>query len=341
MGKTRRLGVVPALALLLALPAGAMKPTQPDGRPAAPWTIAHRGASAYTPENTVPAFRLAAAQGAHFVEFDLQRTKDGVLVCLHDATLERTTDVARVFPERARPAADGSGPARWWLEDFALDEVRRLDAGAWFDDRFAGTRIPTFAETIESLRGRAGLFIELKLPERYPGIEVQLLNELKAHGLDQPGADAATPVLIQSFTVESIERLAALKTRLPLHVLFSARDASRWLSDDGLARVRAMATGISPEKSAFGPHADAVRRARDLGLHVTPWTFRASAVQGFDDVRAEMQHYVQTYRVDGLITDNPDLVPSAFARDQAHWLRRDRSTVDCGPQPVDCGLSNW
>lgn len=309
MSKTRRLGAIPALALLLALPAGATRQPQLAGLPATPWNIAHRGASAYAPENTVPAFRLAAEQGAHFVEFDLQRTKDGVLVCLHDATLERTTDVARVLPDRARPAADGSGPARWWLEDFTLDEVRRLDAGAWFDERFAGTRIPTFAETIESLRGRSGLFIELKLPERYPGIEAQVLEELRAHGLDQPGADAATPVLIQSFTVESIERLSALKTPLPLHVLFSARDASRWLSDDGLARVRAVATGISPEKSAFGPHADAVRRARDLGLHVTPWTFRANTVRGFDDVRAEMAHYVQTYRVHGLITDNPDLVP--------------------------------
>jgi glycerophosphoryl diester phosphodiesterase len=282
-----------------------------DGLPTRPWNIAHRGASADAPENTVPAFRLAADYGADFVEFDLQRTRDGVLVCLHDLTLERTTDVGRVFPDRARPAASGDDRrARWWLEDFTLAELRQLDAGTWFDVRFAGTRIPTFAETIASLRGRSGLFIELKAPERYPGIEQQMLDELQAHGLHTRGADPSTPVLVQSFTVESIERLSAMQTTLPLHVLFSARDADRWLSDAGLAAIARIATGLSPEKAAFGTHAAHLRQARAMGLHVTPWTFRSSLLRGHAGVRAEMAHYIDTYQVDGVITDNPDQVPA-------------------------------
>ena len=64
--------------------------------------IAHRGASAYAPEHTIEAYRLAISQGADFVEQDLQITKDGILICLHDLTLERTTDVEEVFPDRFR-----------------------------------------------------------------------------------------------------------------------------------------------------------------------------------------------------------------------------------------------
>jgi glycerophosphoryl diester phosphodiesterase len=164
-------------------------PPQDVSRAHPRWLVAHRGASAYAPENTVPAFRLAADQGATFVEFDLQLTKDRQIVCLHDNSLERTTDVEELFPDRFRtvPATQASPVTkRWMLEDFTLAEIRRLDAGAWFDPKFRGTRIPTFGETIDSLRGRSGLFIELKTPERYEGIERLILAELEAKGLARP-----------------------------------------------------------------------------------------------------------------------------------------------------------
>src|SRR5262245_29149346 len=112
-----------------------------------PWLIAHRGASAYAPENTVPAFQLAAEQGADYVEFDLQLTKDRQIVCLHDNSLERTTDVEQIFPDRFRKTGDGAqATQRWMLSDFTLAEIKKLDAGTWFDPKFKGTRIPTFAE---------------------------------------------------------------------------------------------------------------------------------------------------------------------------------------------------
>jgi glycerophosphoryl diester phosphodiesterase len=280
-----------------------------DGLPPRPWTIAHRGASAYAPENTVPAFELGAVQGADFVEIDIQRTKDGHLVVLHDLTLERTTDVEQVFPDRARPAPDDAKQApRWWLDDFTLAEVQRLDAGTWFDPKFARTRIPTFDETIKSVRGRTGLFIELKSPERYPGIEAEMMDVLERHGLHRPGADPRTPIVIQSFTVPSIERLAGLGTKLPLVVLFSARDAGKWLTPEGLKAIRGFAAGISPEKPSLATHADGWRRAASLGLTITPWTFRASAVKGYASVTDEMKHFLAA-GADGVITDNPDLAP--------------------------------
>jgi glycerophosphoryl diester phosphodiesterase len=276
--------------------------------PRSVWNIGHRGASAYAPENTVPAFQLAAEQGATFVEFDLQLTKDRQLVCLHDNSLERTTDVEEVFPDRFRPPSGSEKNRRWMLEDFTLTEIKRLDAGAWLDPKFRGTRIPTFGETIDALRGRSGLFIELKSPERYPGIEKLILAELDAKGLGKPGADPKTPVLLQSFSASSLQILAGSGTKLPIHFLFGARDAGQWTTAEGLAKIKAFATGISPEKVIVVDHREAMAKARQMGLLVTPYTFRSSAVSGFPDVRAEMAHFIGL-GVDGVITDNPDQAP--------------------------------
>jgi glycerophosphoryl diester phosphodiesterase len=308
---TRFMAALTGLSLITGVAAALAQGSSPPAGPKR-WLIAHRGASAYAPENTVPAFRLAAEQRSTFVEFDLRLTKDRRVVCLHDDSLERTTDVEEVFPERFRslPGAGGQPVRRWMLEDFTLDEIRKLDAGSWFGPAFRGTRIPTFAETIDSLRGRSGLFIELKSPEKYEGIEKMVLADLQAKGLDRPGADQKTPVLIQSFTASSLQVLAGLGTKLPIHFLVGARDAPQWLTPEGLDRVRAFATGLSPEKTIVRDHAEGIARARQLGLLITPYTFRAAAVTGFPDVGAEMAHYLETWRVDGVITDNPDLMPA-------------------------------
>jgi glycerophosphoryl diester phosphodiesterase len=297
--------MVLAAMCLIGIAASSSQDPSPGKKP---WLIAHRGASAYAPENTVPAFDLAARQGADFVEFDLQLTKDRQIVCLHDNSLERTTDVEEVFPDRFRRMGDAA--PRWMLEDFTLAEIKRLDAGVWFDQKFRGTRIPTFGETIDALRGRSGLFIELKTPERYDGIEQLILAELAAKGLGRPGADARTPVLLQSFTASSLQILTGtLETKLPVHFLVNARDAAPWLTPEGLAKIKSFATGMSPEKTIVLNHPDAMARAKKLGLLITPYTFRAGAVTGFPDVRAEMAHYLQRLHVDGVITDNPDHMP--------------------------------
>ncbi len=313
-----RLGAVSAVLLgVLAAACGSEAPAPvseggpvSDGLPDRPWVIAHRGASAYAPENTVPAFELAAEQGAEFVEIDIQLTSDGEIVVLHDVTLDRTTDVEDVFPDRSRPDPDDEDQVpHWWVDDFTIDELRRLDAGSWFGDEFAGTRIPTFDETIEALRGRSGIFIEIKSPERYPGIEAAMMTVLARHGLDTPGADPSTPIVIQSFGVPSIRTLAAEGVALPLHVLFSDGDADRWFSEEGLQDVASFATGISPAKGTLATHADRWRRATELNLPLTPWTFRASDVpEAYETVTDEMQVFLDAGAA-GVITDNPDLAP--------------------------------
>jgi glycerophosphoryl diester phosphodiesterase len=305
-----------AAAGIVALAGAAGTPAPGGGQGGAPgstrWLIAHRGASAHAPENTVPAFLLAADQRADFVEFDLRLTRDRRVVCLHDDSLERTTNVEEVFPDRVRLVTEAGGrkTRRWPLADFTLAELRTLDAGSWFGPAFRGTRIPTFAEAIDSLRGRAGLFIELKAPETYEGIERMVLAELAARGLDRPGADPRTPVLLQSFTASSLQVLAGTGSPLPRHLLVGAADAGEWLSPAGLARLQAFASGISPDKQVVKAQADGIARARRLGLLITPYTFRASAVAGFPDVRSEMAHYLDRLGVDGVITDNPDQMPA-------------------------------
>lgn len=275
--------------------------------------IAHRGASAYAPENTLEAFRLAVEQGADYVEHDLHVTRDGVLVCLHDSTLERTTDVEEVYPDRFREeTVNGEVRRRWPVTDFDLAELQRLDAGSWFDAKFKGARIPTFAEMIDALRGRTGLYVEIKSPESYwsRGVEIErmVLEDLRKAGLDRPGADPATPVLIQTFSPASLKKMAhELKTDLQLGLLIGGSMRAHWLSPEGLEEARGFVSRIGPEKGLLDPAT--IAEIHRLGMTVAPYTFRSSDTGAFKDVKEQMAHFLYTLGVDGAITDNPDEFP--------------------------------
>jgi glycerophosphoryl diester phosphodiesterase len=216
--------------------------------------VAHRGASAYAPEHTLEAYRLALTQGADYVEQDLAVTKDGMLVCIHDLTLDRTTNVEEVFPDRFSENTTGSSTVRRWLvNDFTLAEIKRLDAGTWFDAKFAGARVPTFQEAIEVVRGRAGLYPELKDPEFYRtrGISPEkLLSEiLQKNSLL---ADAKTPVIVQSFDAKTLKLLAKELPQIRRVFLVEARAAQAVDSPDKLldiakwARSRTSSSGHMP-----------------------------------------------------------------------------------------------
>lgn len=107
-------------------------------------TIGHMGSCADRPGNTLAGVRRAIEAGAHAAEVDVRTTKDGVLVCLHDATVDRTTD--------------GTGK----VADLTLDDVKKLDAGVKFDARFKGERVPTLREVLELARGKIAVMIDLK-----------------------------------------------------------------------------------------------------------------------------------------------------------------------------------
>src|SRR3954466_930651 len=109
-------------ALLCVVVAGALPGVLGQARKQ---SIAHRGASSYAPEHTPAAYKLAIEQKVDFVEQDLGVTKDNELICIHDETLERTTNVAEGVPDRASPNADARTPGKHWLvNDFTLPEIR-------------------------------------------------------------------------------------------------------------------------------------------------------------------------------------------------------------------------
>jgi glycerophosphoryl diester phosphodiesterase len=275
--------------------------------------VAHRGASAYAPEHTLESYQLALKQGADFVEQDLQITRDGVLVCLHDLTLERTTNVKEVFPKDFREElVDGTPKRVWYVSDFTLRQIKQLDSGSWFDVKFKGARVPTFQEAIDLVRGKAGIYPETKAPEVYTqrGFDMErlVLDVLRTNRLDKRRTTRSTPVIIQSFSPESLRRLySALKTELALVLLVGDESRTRWLTAAGLAEAKQFASGIGPAKALVDK--SLVMQAHALGLSVTPYTFRSSNPGQFKTVREEMRYYLYTLGVDALFTDNPDLFP--------------------------------
>lgn len=314
-----------SLAVLAAAVVAAQAPS--PGKPGKKVNIAHRGASAYAPEHTLEAYRLALEQGADFVEQDLAVTKDGVLVSIHDLTLERTTNVEEVFPDRysrdlpksvgaAPPPVAGAGgaspsgaPKRWLVNDFTLGEIRRLDAGSWFDRKFAGARIPTFEEAIEAVRGKAGIYPELKDPAFYRerGIRPDVLIAGVLKKLRLVG-DPKTPVIIQSFDAETLRHLARDLPQVPRVYLVEPRDAALLDSAEKMRAIAAWASGVAPNKAIVQNHPEVVKLAHDAGLTVTLWTFRSSTTT-FPSVRAEMEKFLYADGVDAVFTDNPDQFP--------------------------------
>ncbi len=329
------MSTITRLVAVICLSVGSLLPS---AAPRAAFSIAHRGASAYAPEHTIDAYRLALAQGADYVEPDLCITKDGVLVVSHDPTLERTTNVEQIFPDRAtRVTTDGRTVDRWFIEDFTLAEIRRLDNGAWFGAAFAGRQVLTFQEAIDVVKGRAGLFPELKTPARVRArgfdMEKAVADILARNGLTGSLQNGRPAVHLQVFEEDSLRRLTALLPTIPRSLLIGSREgAARWLTDEGLQKVRAFATAVSPSKDLIDEDPAIVARAHAAGLTVVPYTFRLrpatdpypdappayratieAAMRGLPDrpaaLTADMKKFIDVFKVDGLFTDNPDLFP--------------------------------
>lgn len=152
-----------------------------------PLIVAHRGFSAEAPENTLAAFQRAVDVGATLAECDVRRTRDGHIVLLHDATLDRTTS--------------GSGP----VAEKTFDELRALDAGSWKSPGYAGENVPTLGETLGVTAGKLLLIVEIKAE----GITEAVLDILRAR---PPGSEVA----IVSFSYETCCRSRQLAPEIPV-----------------------------------------------------------------------------------------------------------------------------
>jgi glycerophosphoryl diester phosphodiesterase len=310
-----------------------------------PLIIAHRGASAYLPEHTLPAKAMAYALGADFLEQDVVASRDDQLIVLHDIHIDRVSNVADVFPGRHRP--DG----RYYVRDFDLAELRRLciwerftgtdSAIAVFPQRFPARyghfQIATLEDELQLVQGlnratgrTVGIYPELKLPQwhRDEGVDCAalLLDLLAGYGYQGPD----DPVFVQCFDFAELVRLREkFDCRLRLIQLIgenewgeSATDYEFLKSVEGLTDVAKYAYGIGPwveQLYTLAPidgHAlstGMVLRAHAAGLRVHPYTFRADEVgAGFASFAAMVHWFVDTLQIDGLFTDFPDLARSAL-----------------------------
>lgn len=228
-----------------------------------PRVIGHRGAARHAPENTLAGLRMAASMGVACVEFDVRLTKDGVPVLFHDDTVERTTD------------------GRGRLGALTLARVRRLDAGAWFAPRFAGERVPTLVEAIETL-AECGLAANIELkPEEAQGAATA---RAVLAALRENWPRARPRPLLSSFDWSALATLAAEDASWPRGLLI--RDPRQpqwraWAVRLGAAAIHCGARGLDRAgfetlKAAGRPIAiytvNDVRRARSL------WNWGAAAI---------------------------------------------------------------
>ena len=230
--------------------------------------IAHRGASAYSPENTLAAFRLAADQRADAIELDAKRTLDGAVVAHHDHRLGRTVA--------------GSGA----LGEYTLAQLQALDAGSHFSPQYAGERIPTLEEILQAVAGRVLVNIELTnyhtprddLPER-------VVSAVRALGFEKR-------VLLSSFNPIALSRARRLAPDIPAGLLVYPRESRL---------VRALLQRLV-QHEAFHPHDEITTRrvisqARRKGKLVFVWTVNDP----------QRMRDLASWGADGLITDRPDL----------------------------------
>jgi glycerophosphoryl diester phosphodiesterase len=314
--------------------------------------VGHRGACAYRPEHTTASYELAIDMGADLIEPDLVVSRDGVLIARHENELSRSTDVAErpEFADRRTTRRVGrKRKTGWFAEDFTLAELRSLRAvermpelrplNTAYDGQFG---VLTLEEVVELARRRSTpqrqvrVLAELKKPS-WSAQRGQPMTELVAAELRR--LDATAPdgtVVLQSFDAGALRRLRAdLGDGGPrmLQLVDVAPTDDALLTNAGLRAVSTYAQGIAPSRDrillrddagALTGVSDLVARAHHAGLFVVPWTLAAEnaflprhlrigtdpAATG--DARGEAR-LLLTLGVDGVITDNPDVVAAARA----------------------------
>jgi glycerophosphoryl diester phosphodiesterase len=237
-----------------------------------PLIFGHRGAPFSAPANTLPAFELAAQQGAHGIELDVQLSCDGHLAVIHDFAVDATTD--------------GTG----LVKDSSLAALQTLDAGGWFAPEFAGTRIPTLDDVFEAVGQRVFINVEIKLFRIFTnGIEQAVAECIARHNMQHR-------VLVSSFNPLTLRRFRRVLPEVPIGYLHARKTP---------AIVHLLTKGIDYE--AYHPqdefvNAALVARAHSAGQIVNAWTVN-------DVARGRA---LRDLGVDGIITDVPDQMVAAL-----------------------------
>jgi glycerophosphoryl diester phosphodiesterase len=237
--------------------------------PHTPAVIAHRGASAAAPENTLVAFNLAAELGADAVELDVKLSKDGLPIVIHDETVDRTTD------------------AKGKVKDFTLADFKQMDAGSWKDSKYAGERIPTLAEVFDSVGSR--LWINVELTNYYTRgdnlvpVVVALIQKMNMQ----------KRVLLSSFDPFNLRQARQLDPSLPVAQL-TAHDMAIYLREAWL-------TFLAPHEARH-PDVDQLKQKGVGWYHARKYRVNVWTNNDPNDMRDFVKQ-----GVDGLITDTPDV----------------------------------
>ncbi|MDA2156343.1 glycerophosphodiester phosphodiesterase [Bacillus cereus group sp. Bc253] len=242
--------------------------------------IAHRGASAYAPEHTIAAYKLGQQLKGDYIEIDLQMTKDGYLVAMHDETLNRTTN--------------GTG----LVKEHTLEELKQLKADSSFNEKhpnlakkeYENAKVPTLEEVIEVFGHDANYYIETKSPDEYPGMEEKLLEIINHYEIQDK-------VIIQSFSEESLQKIHNLNINIPLVQLLSYKKAVQ-LTELEIKKYKTYCIGLGMNykyiDSAY------VKKIKKHGLEVHPFTV---------DNEQDMKRLL-LWGVDGIFTNYPDRLHS-------------------------------
>ncbi|MFE5598429.1 glycerophosphodiester phosphodiesterase [Streptomyces coelicoflavus] len=277
LASKRRVGVVVAVLSGLAL---VMTSTSARAATDGPDVIAHRGSSGMAPENTVAAIDLAVRQRADFVEIDVQRTKDGKLVNFHDCTMERTTDIEDLYPDRPR----------YRVSDFTWKELSRLDAGSWFHHKYAGERVITLDDVVRHIQHtRTGLLAEISPCGQYgTTIATDLADALRGKPRYVRKALDHRQLAVQSFQTDDARTFHTAQPDIPIGIL----DADR-PTDTELVELSQWADQVNPQHTVTDQ--TLVDRIHQLGMTANVWTVdEPGAIRRMTDLG-----------VDGIITGYP------------------------------------
>lgn len=233
-----------------------------------PVIFAHRGASAYAPENTLAAFELAHAQGAAAIEFDVKLSADDRPVILHDRTVDRTTD--------------GSGR----VANLTLAALRELDAGSWLSADFRGEKIPTLDEVFETIGRKLFMNVELtNYASPFDALVPTVAAAVRKHGLQER-------ILFSSFFPHNLMRMARLLPEVPRGQLVLPRSAGWW------QRIWGRLIPVRTEHY----FADDVTRKLVTDVHARGRRLYAWTVNAPDQLRR-----LKDLGVDGVFSDDPPL----------------------------------
>ncbi|SMF81122.1 glycerophosphoryl diester phosphodiesterase [Paenibacillus uliginis N3/975] len=228
--------------------------------------FAHRGASGVCPENTMAAFRKALELGATGIETDVQMTKDGKLVLIHDETVLRTTG------------------EQGFVKDYTFEEIQKLDAGSWFSEEFRGERLPALEELLELTKDRGTIVnIELKNGSiQYPELEEKVIASIRSFGMEDR-------VVISSFNHYSLVKCKSIAPEIRTGILYVEGLYKAWEYGQsvGADALHALKYAVLPEW---------VEEAKACGIVYHPWTVNEPE---------EMKRLIAA-KVAGIITDYPD-----------------------------------